>query len=282
MDWRFRLSVYLILLTSAIAAGHAWAAAGAVALGIMLMMITVRPGGPEAWRPWPGFCKLVTQTLDGRSYYARCEVVGEFDQLKHGRTLFAAHPHGLLTAGWTWNLFWNFDFHERVGRVGFLLDEGLRLKAPTFRLLCDWYAGPKRWAGAATKDVIKAAMANGETLALIPGGFQEATICKRGVDRVFMKSRAGFLKYCLQEGYAVVPCYSFGESDTYTTFTGLLGAPSLDLHAIASSGNAPSPQLMPCPLHPSCQGHASGSPSRTSQRQPCLETGSVRCFRTLA
>ena len=120
-------------------------------------------------------------------------------------------------------MFWNFEFHERVGRVGFLLDEGLRLKAPTFRLLCDWYAGPKRWAGAATKEVIKSAMAKGENLALVAGGFQEATICKRGVDRVFVKSRAGFIKYCLQEGYTVVPCYTFGESDTYTTFTGLLG-----------------------------------------------------------
>ena len=33
-------------------------------------------------------------------------------------------------------------------------------------------------------------------------------------------SRQGFIKYCLQEGYTVVPCYTFGESDTYLTYTG--------------------------------------------------------------
>ena len=81
------------------------------------------------------------------------------------------------------------------------MDEGLRLKAPTFRLMCDWYEGPKRWAGAATKAVILKAMATGESLALLPGGFQEASICKQGADRVYIKHRQGFIKYALQEGY---------------------------------------------------------------------------------
>lgn len=36
-----------------------------------------------------------------------------------------------------------------TGRIGFLLDEGLRLKAPTFRLLCDWFEGKDRYAAPA-------------------------------------------------------------------------------------------------------------------------------------
>ena len=105
-----------------------------------------RPGGPEAWAPSPWFCKLITETLEGTAYYATCELRGELDKITPGRTLFAQHPHGVLTAGFTWTMFWNFGFHERTGRIGFLLDEGLRLKSPTFRLMCDWFEGPKRWA----------------------------------------------------------------------------------------------------------------------------------------
>lgn len=223
MNWLYRLALYGVYLAVAIADGgsnHSLLGCGMLAL--MLLMITERPGGPKAWPPSPWFCTLITERLNGASYYATCELRGDLDKITPGRTLYAQHPHGVLTAGFTWTMFWNFAFHERTGRIGFLLDEGLRLKSPTFRLMCDWFEGPNRWAGAASKSVIKAAMARGESLALIPGGFQEATICAHGVDRVYIRQRLGFIKYCLQEGYAVVPCYTFGESDTYWTFTACL------------------------------------------------------------
>jgi hypothetical protein len=39
------------------------------------------------------------------------------------------------------------------------------------------------------------AMEEGKTsLALLPGGFQEATLCAKGKDRVYIKNRAGFVK----------------------------------------------------------------------------------------
>ena len=62
------------------------------------------------------------------------------------------------------------------------------------------------------------------SLALLPGGFQEATLCSYGQDRVYVKHRAGFVKYCLIHGYSITPCYTFGESDTYACFPYLLGA----------------------------------------------------------
>ena len=223
MIWSYRLAIYSIYLAVAIADGGTHCLLGCGILGLMLLMITELPGGAEAWPPAPWFFQLITETLNGASYYSTCELRGDLESIKPGRTLYAQHPHGVLTAGFTWTMFWNASFHERTGRIGFLLDEGLRLKSPTFRLMCDWFEGPKRYAGAATKSVIKAAMARGESLALIPGGFQEATICERRRDRVYILHRQGFLKYCLQEGYTVVPCYTFGESDTYRTFTSCLG-----------------------------------------------------------
>ena len=52
----------------------------------------------------------------------------------------------------------------------------------------------------------------GKPLALIPGGFEEATITSDRADRVYLKDRKGFAKYALQNGYSVVPVYAFGEN----------------------------------------------------------------------
>ena len=54
------------------------------------------------------------------------------------------------------------------------------------------------------------------SLAIIPGGFEEATLHCQGVDRVYMKKRWGLVKYALQNGYAMVPIFAFGERDTYS------------------------------------------------------------------
>jgi len=252
MTWTYRVTLYSVFLAVAIADGGHAACIGAGALGLMLLMITNLPGRPKAWQPSPWFCSLITETLNGASYYATCELRGDLDKVQSGRTMYTQHPHGLLAAGFTWTMFWNFSFHKRCGRIGFLLDEGLRLKSPFFRLMCEWYESPTRWAGAATKKVMQATMAKGESLCIIPGGFQEATLCKKGADRVYIKHRQGFIKYALQEGYAIVPCYTFGESDTYATFNGLIG-PRLwlarkNIPAVAFFGCWLCP-VLPSPVH---------------------------------
>ena len=65
-------------------------------------------------------------------------------------------------------------------------------------------------------------MSLGRNLAIIPGGFEDATIHCYGRDRTFLKNRKGLVKYALQHGYKLTPVYSFGESETYYTFTALL------------------------------------------------------------
>ena len=36
-------------------------------------------------------------------------------------------------------------------------------------------------------------------------------------DRVFIRKRAGFIKYALQHGYNLQPAFTFGESDIYAS-----------------------------------------------------------------
>lgn len=219
----FRAVVYATFVVGGAIRFSSSALFGLIVLFVMLAMITEVPGRPKCWAPWEGFYEFITKTLHGQAYYTPAELLGALDEIKPGdKNLYAVHPHGILTAGWTWNMFYNSKFHDRCGKIGFLLDDNLRNTMPTFRLMCDWFQGKKRYAAGAAKSAMLKEMAKGGTLALLPGGFQEATICHPGKDRVYLKSRKGFVKYCLQYGYSITPVYTFGESDTYNCFTGLL------------------------------------------------------------
>lgn len=61
-----------------------------------------------------------------------------------------------------------------------------------------------------------------ENIGLLPGGFEEATLFQRGKYRIFIKNRAGFIKYALRFGYDIVPTFSFGEEQTFRAFSPLL------------------------------------------------------------
>jgi 2-acylglycerol O-acyltransferase 2 len=90
------------------------------------------------------------------------------------------------------------------------------VKAPFFGWFVAW-RGNIMGASAAS---MKRLMEKGTNLGLIPGGFEEASTQEFGVERVMVKQRKGFIKYALRYGYRVHPVYSFGECDTFATFTG--------------------------------------------------------------
>jgi hypothetical protein len=205
---------------------RARALGGAAATVVMVALVTC-----GRFAPSPAFFRLISETLDGRTYYASTALRGALDELGAlKRPCFVlVHPHGCLSIGWTWNLFWNSTFHALTGRINFLIDDGLRHKNPFFRVVCDWYEAPSRSVGAADRATIRRAMAAGESLALIPGGFEDATIMVRGRERTAMSKRKGVVKYALEAGYPLVPVYTFGESDSYHCFEGLL-APRLWLN----------------------------------------------------
>eukprot|EP00310_Coccolithus_braarudii_P015570 CAMPEP_0183341838 /NCGR_PEP_ID=MMETSP0164_2-20130417/8046_1 /TAXON_ID=221442 /ORGANISM="Coccolithus pelagicus ssp braarudi, Strain PLY182g" /LENGTH=192 /DNA_ID=CAMNT_0025512265 /DNA_START=404 /DNA_END=979 /DNA_ORIENTATION=- len=75
--------------------------------------------------------------------------------------------------------------------------------------------------GRANKENMSELMRGSHDLALIPGGFEEATLTSGGqAERVFIRERRGFVKYCLQYGYAICPCFSFGEKQLYSNVQG--------------------------------------------------------------
>merc|ERR1719323_280300 len=84
--------------------------------------------------------------------------------------------------------------------------------APAFRLAAPLLMGFKM--GSVGRGDLTSLMKAGESpLALVPGGFHEATVCCRGKERVFLKNRRGFVKFALRHGYDLVPVYTVGEDD---------------------------------------------------------------------
>lgn len=161
-------------------------------------------------------------------YYRRCELRGKhLKDMAHEKTLFMFHPHGILAVGFVVNGCWSKHFNslankkdlDQPGTV-FLIARNLREWAPLFKVLCDLSGRLE----SATKSNIHRLMKKGRNLAIIPGGFEDATLHAYGKDRTMMAPRKGLIKYALQHGYAVTPIYSFGESETYHTFTGFLKA----------------------------------------------------------
>mmetsp|Transcript_37729 Transcript_37729/g.106615 ORF Transcript_37729/g.106615 Transcript_37729/m.106615 type:complete len:165 (-) Transcript_37729:93-587(-) len=64
----------------------------------------------------------------------------------------------------------------------------------------------------------------GWSLYILPGGEMEQMLTKEGEHHVFVSKRKGFIKLALEYGVDLVPVYTFGETDIYTTYSFMLAA----------------------------------------------------------
>lgn len=197
--------------------GGQWAVRGGLLLALQVALLAVR--FPYS----PGLVRFFYGLTIGR-YYRKCEIRGSgLGLMGTSKTLFMFHPHGILSGGFTINGAWGADFNalaserdldSRSNGTVFLIDNTLRRWVPFFKVLCDLSGRVE----SATKGTILRFMSEGRNLAIIPGGFEDATLNLRGSHRTMMKGRKGIIKYALQHGYAATPVYTFGESDTYRCF----------------------------------------------------------------
>merc|ERR1712100_892013 len=68
----------------------------------------------------------------------------------------------------------------------------------------------KLWAACtpASKRSMKALLAARTPFGILPGGSEEVAIHEHGKEHVYINSRYGFIKYGLEQGYALVVCYT--------------------------------------------------------------------------
>ncbi|KAL4155653.1 hypothetical protein PRNP1_007805 [Phytophthora ramorum] len=149
---------------------------------------------------------------------AACKAVEENDVSPfvqpNDRALFAFHPHGVLSCGWSFGGVHHMSFERADCR--WLVAEGL-FYFPMMRELVNWMDFT-----SAAKKAVRRVLTTGQNVCLMPGGFEEATLYERRKHRVYIKHRFGFIKLALQYGYKVHPVYTFGEEYAYHTFPWLL------------------------------------------------------------
>eukprot|EP00915_Cephaloidophora_sp_WS-2016_P010680 GHVH01015736.1.p1 GENE.GHVH01015736.1~~GHVH01015736.1.p1 ORF type:complete len:376 (-),score=35.28 GHVH01015736.1:362-1489(-) len=121
--------------------------------------------------------------------------------------LFAYHPHGIFTLGWSMTQVCDV---ELLRGVRFCFADILYW-TPLVFICCNMFARH----GAVNSKFMKECMQRNESLALIPGGFEEATIHSKDHDRVYLSKRTGFIALAVRNGYDVRPVFSFGERTSY-------------------------------------------------------------------
>ena len=121
-------------------------------------------------------------------------------------TMVAMAPHGILTIGFTC-LAGSIEMEP--SEIKWLVTDALKW-LPFIRDIMSWVN-----IHACNKKLMQKFMKRGDNLALLPGGFEEATMYLRGHHRIFIKNRKGWIKYCLQYGYDIQPGHIFGEELTY-------------------------------------------------------------------
>jgi len=146
--------------------------------------------------------------MRGYDYFKSYTVHSE-EELKPEKSLFSFHPHGVLGFGCAMLGAKNEVLYEST----FCASRAL-LNLPVSGIFSRWM-GVHPVDNKSFKDYLK----KGKNIVLVPGGFEEATLTRYNEERLFIKERKGFIKYALQFGYKIHPCYSFNENKIYYTFT---------------------------------------------------------------
>jgi len=157
--------------------------------------------------------------LDPKKYYKECRLVlVDKEDLQPEKSMLCYHPHGILCCGFSWCGCHHPEFAEnRHGDIIWLVAESLT-QLPFFKAVVKWMGNIQ---SAAKPNMIRLMKAQ-KNIAIIPGGFQDATIMKKGSHRIWLRKRMGFIKYALVYGYRLHPIYVFGESDTFFSVQRLL------------------------------------------------------------
>lgn len=126
------------------------------------------------------------------------------------QALMVFHPHGCYVLGGIINLTpeprnKNSGFHGYFIGVADVL-----FKVPLVReFLLIMNCRP------ATPQMTDALLANGQSVALCPGGIHEQMSTDPTIERVFFPQNLGFVRQALKHGVPLLPLYTFGENQLY-------------------------------------------------------------------
>lgn len=183
-----------------------------VCMGMLLLLLPYTP----FFRPWPAWHRFVMEKLPTTPGISNssftCDTTRPID-FHRGPVLLCYHPHGVFCGAFSGS---HGVLHPGLAKQGvnFCLASAL-YHMPLFRFFVVGLFGNIRDAG---KDSMQSCMEKEQHLALLPGGFEEASITTPGRETVYVQKRTGFIKLALQYGYTLHPVYSFGENELFHNF----------------------------------------------------------------
>ncbi|KAK3286898.1 hypothetical protein CYMTET_5569 [Cymbomonas tetramitiformis] len=175
-------------------------------------------------RAWPWFQKSwLLKALFGPQGYFKGQVICEDEEalkeVKQG--IIAAFPHGIASFHHVMLCSDACGFLTKFPTLGYKrrdLAASAALGIPIFREMLLWMG-----CVDAGRSTAKAVLQRGYSMYVLPGGEREQVLTQCGRHIVYLKNRKGFVKLALQYGADLIPNYSFGETDMYTTSSFLSG-----------------------------------------------------------
>ncbi len=129
------------------------------------------------------------------------------------KNMFCFHPHGIFCFCFSSQSISVDSFLNNFKRKTNYLVTGILLKLQPIFLLLKLVLGS--YINSVEKKTMMKIMSNNENIALLPGGFFEASLSQVGKNKIYIKNKYGFIKLALNYGYTVYPIYCFGENDLY-------------------------------------------------------------------
>ncbi|KAH8082874.1 2-acylglycerol O-acyltransferase [Aureococcus anophagefferens] len=154
---------------------------------------------------------------------------GALAQMRAHRSMWCMHPHGTsIGFGFSLNGAVRFRAEDDARYCGAELAENLD---DARKRSCDGVMAPVLFripllrqallgfgcCTPATKQGMFSLFRKNLDFGILPGGMEEVALYSQNRDRVFIRKRAGFIKYALQHGYNLQPAFTFGESDIYAS-----------------------------------------------------------------
>lgn len=148
----------------------------------------------------------------------KLKVTNISDIRKHKQVIFACHPHGVMSYHHAM-LYMNVPGSEEI--IKLIPLEKRRALAARSLFSIPILRDILLLSGAvdASAPVAKKCLSCGYSLTILPGGEREQLMAQLHEHKIFIKNRKGFCKLALQHNVPVIPCYCFGETDTYKTST---------------------------------------------------------------